>query len=141
MTNGRTDYEIYNRKWPPERWQYVMSEVTREAHTARMQAMREFISWLVEGAATFTGRTIGLLRQWVGAYRAWRTRRAAIRELQGLDNRMLRDMGIARSEIEWLVAGGDQTRAPRGRAAAARKPCVGSGTARKPQPAVRKRAA
>ena len=122
MTNGRTDYDIYNRKWPPERWQYLMPEVTREAHTARTQAMREFIGWLAEGTVTATRRTVGLLRRGADDYRAWRTRRAAVRELQSLDNRMLRDMGIARSEIEWLVAGGEESAAARKRAVATRKP-------------------
>jgi hypothetical protein len=49
--------------------------------------------------------------QW---FRAWLQRRKATRELQGFDNRMLHDLGIARSEIEYLVAGGDpERRVPR----------------------------
>ena len=70
--------------------------------------LRDFGGWLVE-------RPASLLRR----FRAWQTRRQAVRELQRLDNRTLRDMGIARSEIEYLVAGGDaERRAPKTPAAA-----------------------
>src|SRR5581483_1257220 len=126
MANRRTEFDIYNRKWPPDRWQSVMSEVSREAHRTRTQAMRDFVAWVAKGAATLARSAAGLLQQWAGDYRAWQTRRAAVRELQGLDNRMLRDMGIARSEIEWLVAGGEASRAPQRPVAAATKPRAAS---------------
>jgi hypothetical protein len=67
-----------------------------------------------------------------------RERTAAVRELRGLDDRTLRDIGINRSEIEWVVDGEDATRlrdatitANRSRR---RDPTAGAGTASKPQP-------
>jgi uncharacterized protein YjiS (DUF1127 family) len=49
------------------------------------------------------------------SYRDWRETRAAISELHSLDDRMLRDMGLRRSEIESVVSGADHdtSRRPR----------------------------
>jgi hypothetical protein len=48
------------------------------------------------------------------AYRTWQLRRTAEAELRGLDDRLLRDLGISRSEISSLVwsDGHDTTRRP-----------------------------
>jgi uncharacterized protein YjiS (DUF1127 family) len=46
-----------------------------------------------------------LVRSAGRAIAGWRSRRAAIRELMALDDRMLRDIGIARSDIAAMVAG------------------------------------
>ncbi len=43
-----------------------------------------------------------IFRRW----RAWSRRRAAIRELQALDNRTLKDMGLTRGEIIAAADGG-----------------------------------
>ncbi len=62
----------------------------------------------------------------VGAFegfKRWRTRQASIRELAALDDHMLRDIGIHRSEIRSVVEGllkGDAERTVVGRSAAAR---------------------
>jgi uncharacterized protein YjiS (DUF1127 family) len=45
-----------------------------------------------------------LTRLFAAAWR-WRNRRKAIRALSGLDDRMLRDIGLARCEIESAVRG------------------------------------
>ena len=124
---------VDGRKLSPEQWDSLKSETIARAREARSQVLRDFLAWLAQRAGA-------LARQARDAYAARRNRRSAIRELQGLDNRMLRDMGIARSEIEWLVAGGDEA-AAQSRAAPVRKARAAQGTARKPASPVHKRAA
>jgi uncharacterized protein YjiS (DUF1127 family) len=46
----------------------------------------------------------GMLRIWQ-TFRGWRRRRGAIVRLHTLDDRLLKDMGIERSEIESVVCG------------------------------------
>ena len=116
-------------KLPPDQWDRLKFETIARAREARSQVLRDFLRWLAQ-------RPAALARHWSDAYSAWRNRRAAIRELQGLDNRMLRDMGIARSEIEWLVAGGEE-----GARAAFRKTRATQVAIRKPASTAHKRAA
>lgn len=101
------------RRLSAARWDTIKAQAGARAHALRGQMLRDLGRWLVD-------RPLALLRR----FRAWRTRRQAIRELQSLDNRTLRDMGIARSEIEYLVAGGDADRRLRKRAAAKHAPCA-----------------
>ena len=99
------------RRLPSERWDIIKSQVVQRAHALRMQVLREFAGWLAN-------RPMALLHRMQARW----ARHAAVRELQRLDNRTLRDMGIARSEIEYLVAGGDAERRAPKRAAAASVP-------------------
>ena len=102
------------RKLSAERGESIRAQAGARAHALRGQMLRDFGGWIVD-------RPLALLRR----FRAWRTRRQAARELQRLDNRTLRDMGISRSEIEYLVAGGDaERRAPRS-AEVKHAPCAG----------------
>src|SRR5262249_51222918 len=75
---------------------------------------------------------------WWRAYLRRRERNAAVRELHGLDDRMLKDIGINRSEIEWVVDGEDATRLRDATIKANRSrrgdPTAGAGTASRPQP-------
>jgi uncharacterized protein YjiS (DUF1127 family) len=100
---------------PPERWELLK----REAHAARNDAIRQAVIWLA-------GRPFALLRGLVKAYKARRARREAVRQLHNLDNRMLHDLGIGRSEIESVVRDWDPTRLPRGvpRLPKARRRCI-----------------
>jgi uncharacterized protein YjiS (DUF1127 family) len=101
------------RKLPPERGEMVKAAARTRAHSLQASMIRDFGRWLAR-------RPANLLRR----LQAWRMRRAAIRDLQQLDNRMLHDLGIARSEIEYLVSGGDpERRVPRA-PAIKRTPCV-----------------
>lgn len=134
MLQNPTPEPVDGRRLSPGQWDSLKSDTIARAREARSQVLRDFLAWLAQRAGA-------LVRQTSDAYSAWRNRRAAIRELQGLDNRMLRDMGIGRSEIEWLVAGGEEGPAAQSRAVAVRKPRAAQGTARMPAGAVHKRAA
>jgi len=76
------------------------------------------------------------------AYAAWRERRAAVKELAALDDRTLRDLGLTRSEIEYVVGRRDSARWSE-RPAQARNGAARAVTAtnRRPSPAVAKHAA
>ena len=76
------------------------------------------------------------------AYAAWRERRAAVKELAALDDRTLRDLGLTRSEIEYVVGRRDSARWSE-RPAQARNGATRAVTAtnRTPAPSVAKRAA
>ena len=84
------------RDLTPEEWQRERQQILTRAQAARAGAMREL------GSA--------LLHPWqavlavVRAYARWRERREAVRELHALDDRSLRDIGVSRSEIEWVVS-------------------------------------
>jgi uncharacterized protein YjiS (DUF1127 family) len=128
--NSRED----RRELTPERWELIKAETVVRAQELRAQALRDFTVWLAN-------RPAALLLGWAKAVGAWWTQRSAVRELQGLDNRTLRDMGIARSEIEYLVAGGDpERRLPRS-VVAKRVPCAASGAARSRSVTMDRRAA
>jgi uncharacterized protein YjiS (DUF1127 family) len=116
------------RDLTPDEWQRERQQILTRAQAARAGAMREL------GSA--------LLHPWqavlavVRAYARWRERREAVRELHSLDDRSLRDIGVSRSEIEWVVS---SQQAARVRAAvkAARPrqhwPAPDRGTPAKPQ--------
>ena len=84
------------RDLTPDEWQRERQGILTRAQAARAGAMREL------GSA--------LLHPWqavlavVRAYARWRERRQAVRELHSLDDRSLRDIGVSRSEIEWVVS-------------------------------------
>lgn len=54
---------------------------------------------------SFGGRIAGFLARSRAAYAAARERQASIAALHDLDDRMLKDIGLHRSEIEWAVYG------------------------------------
>jgi uncharacterized protein YjiS (DUF1127 family) len=79
----------------------VMQEALRRGKACRAEALRAAYAAI----GTWGRRTVaGLL--------AWRRDRAAARALRRLDDRLLKDIGIARSEIASVVALGktDRTR-------------------------------
>jgi uncharacterized protein YjiS (DUF1127 family) len=124
------DREGGERRLPPERWEIIRSQARERAHELRAQLLREFSGWLVRRSGETLQR-----------FRVWRQRRKATRELQGLDNRMLHDLGIARSEIEYLVAGGDPERRVPRTVMAKRAPCAAHDAARGGDITIERRAA
>jgi len=103
MTGSSLEPEDSGRRLPPERWEIVKAQASERAYALRAQMLRDVGRWIAR-------RSGAILKRFL----LWQRRRRAVRELQRLDNRTLRDMGIARSEIEYLVAGGDpDRRAPR----------------------------
>jgi len=104
---------------PPKERDRLRQQALRRAHLARGRALRHVISSGVRalraaaasallGAAAETAVTTA--RKWWRAYALWRERSRAVRELRALDDRTLRDIGVNRSEIEWVVYGSDATR-------------------------------
>ena|SRR5436190_17244053 len=74
----------------PAQQDRVRAQLVQRAHDLRAQALR------------------GLFERFM----AWRKRRAAVTQLQVLDDRMLKDMGLGRGEIETAVHDGKPDRTP-----------------------------
>jgi uncharacterized protein YjiS (DUF1127 family) len=103
----------------PKQWDRLRRQAVHRAHLARGRALRDLIgggvralraaaaSALLGAAAETAVTTVG---KWWRAYALWRERKRAVRELRALDDRTLRDIGVSRSEIEWVVYGRDETR-------------------------------
>ena len=89
---------VDNRELSPQRWDELKQEVARRARAARTQTMRELFRALAAAS-------VATARRASRAYAIWRERQRAIRELGGLDDYALKDIGLHRSEIESVVYG------------------------------------
>ena len=76
-----------------------------QAHEARGQAMARVGYLTVAAAGRLGGAAIGATRAALGALAAWRDRRAAVREILRLDDRMLQDIGLTRADA-WAAVDG-----------------------------------
>ena len=105
----------------PEQWERTRRQIIAQAEFARAQALGELFAavlyglWTVaRGAAALTravaGAVVTTAGKWWRAYALWLERKAAARELHALDDRTLKDIGVSRSEIEWVVRGPHATR-------------------------------
>jgi uncharacterized protein YjiS (DUF1127 family) len=101
----------------PEQWQRARQQILSRAQAARAQALRDLASSVVHllraalgSGAAVAKAVIAKASKWLRAYALWRERKAAARELHALDDRTLKDMGVSRSEIEWVVRGPHATR-------------------------------
>lgn len=121
-----------------DRWERRKRQIVRRAEAARAQALRGLVGAVLRGLRTAAWAVAATAGKWWRAYALRRERNAAVRELHALDDRTLKDIGINRSEIEWVVDGEDATRLRDATIAANRSrrcdPTAGAGTASRPQP-------
>ena len=125
-----------HRPLTPEQWDRLKRTALRGARENRTQLVRSlFVTILtpVRRAAVRAAAAAGRRRR---AYAAWRERRRAVKELSGLEDRMLKDMGLHRSEIESVVYGSNASRQPEPTVAAVvlHKPCAKQRVAAKGAP-------
>jgi uncharacterized protein YjiS (DUF1127 family) len=113
-------------------------QIIRRAEAARARALRGLLGAILRGLRTATWASFAAAGNWSRAYIRRRERNAAVHELHALDDRTLKDIGINRGEIEWVVYGEDATRLRDATIAANRSrrrdPTAGAGTASRPQP-------
>jgi uncharacterized protein YjiS (DUF1127 family) len=106
-----------DRKLTPQQWEHFK----RRAQDARTQAMRDLSRGVLSSlrdAAAGGWDVIRACGHWGAeaaskgwrAYAARRVRRRAIRELNALDDRSLKDIGVNRSEILSVIYGREWTR-------------------------------
>ena len=111
--HNRIDY----RGLTPDQRQRVMQHVIRRAQAARAQAPHDLGGAGLRTSQAAAGGGAAIIRalakaviaaagKWWRAYNLRRARIAAVRELHALDDRMLRDIGVSRSEIERVVVHG-----------------------------------
>jgi uncharacterized protein YjiS (DUF1127 family) len=125
-----------HRPLTPEQWNLLKRSAVRRARESRAQMVRSLFGALLTSIRTAarSGRALGsravaaARRSW-RSYATWRERRRAVKELGGLEDRMLKDMGLHRSEIESVIYGSDASRRPD--AAVAAFPCRNTQQARK----------
>jgi len=92
-----------HRPLTPDQWQRLERYALWRAQVERGKTLRRAFAGIAAA-----GRAVGrAARRLVGgslsAYVNWRVRRAAVSEISGLDDRVLKDIGVHRSEIESLV--------------------------------------
>ena len=104
------------RSLTPER-QGPRQNLIRRGQAARAQALHDLGDAGMGTLPAAAGGGAAIIRalakavvaaagKWWRAHTIRRIRIAAIRELHALDDRMLRDIGVSRSEIEWVVVRG-----------------------------------
>jgi uncharacterized protein YjiS (DUF1127 family) len=112
---------FYFKSLSSDQWERTRRQIIARAEAARAQALRDLFAAVLYGLRTAAGSAAALTRavggaviatagKWWRAYALRRERRAAARELHALDDRTLKDIGVSRSEIEWVVRGPHATR-------------------------------
>ena len=87
-----------------EQWERRKQQIIRRAEVARAQALRGLVGAVLRELRTAAWTVAATAGKWWRAYALRRERNAAVRELHALDDRSLRDIGVSRSEIEWVVS-------------------------------------
>jgi len=126
---------------PPDEWERAQQRIIGRAQAARARALRELARAVLRPVATLAAAAAATAGKWWRAYALRRERNAAVRELRALDDRTLKDIGISRSEIDWVVDGQDDTRLRDATIAAnrsrGRDPAAGTAATSRPQPSAR----
>ena len=105
------------RSLMPDQQQGPRQNLIRRGQAARSQALHDLDGAVLRALQAAAGGGTAIIRapakavlavagKWWRAYVVRRARNAAVRELHALDDRMLRDIGVSRSEIEWVVVHG-----------------------------------
>ena len=127
----------YNGLAPGE-WDKARARIIHRAEAARAQALRDLAGVVLRPLRSAAWAVAATAGSWWRAYALRRERNAAVRELRALDDRTLKDIGVNRCEIEWVVDGHDDTRLKDATIAANRSrrrdPAAGTGMTSKPQP-------
>ena len=77
-----------SQRWSPEEWDHLKRHVTELAQDARNQAIRDLAGGVLSRSQAAAQDALDAIRKRWSAYRLWRERRAAIRALGALDDRM-----------------------------------------------------
>src|SRR5262249_14556556 len=136
--------DFYYNGLAPGEWDKARARIIRRAEAARAQALRDLAGVVLRPlriaarAAAAPGAAAARAAGWWRASARRGERNAAMRELHALDDRELKDIGITRSEIWWVVGGQDDARLRDATIAATRSrqrdPAAGTGMTSKPQP-------
>ena len=108
----------------PGDWDRLKRRVIERAQDARGQAFRDLAAGVLSRSQAAARGALDAVRKRWRAYRLWRERRAAIRALGALDDRMLKDIGLGRSEIASAIC--DPERLAARALASARRPQRGA---------------
>ena len=137
MCAGNESAFVFN-ELTHEQWERRKQQIIRRAEVARTQALRGLVGAVLGGLGTAAWAVAATAGKWWRAYALRRERNAAVRELHALDDRTLKDIGITRGEIEWVVDGEDATRLRDATIAANRSrrrdPTAGTSTTLRPDP-------
>jgi uncharacterized protein YjiS (DUF1127 family) len=137
MCAGNESAFVFN-ELTHDQWERRRQQIIHRAEAARARALRGLVDAVLRGLRTAAGAVFAVAGNCWRTHLRRRERNAAVRELRALDDRALKDMGINRSEIEWVVDGEDATRLRDATIAANRSrrrdPTAGAGTASRPQP-------
>jgi uncharacterized protein YjiS (DUF1127 family) len=101
---------FYYNSLSPGGWERARQRIIHRAQSARAQALRDLAGAVLRPLRTAARAVAATAGKWWRAYALRRERNAAVLELRALDDRTLKDIGINRSEIEWVVDGQDDTR-------------------------------
>jgi uncharacterized protein YjiS (DUF1127 family) len=85
-------------------------QLVRSLFIAMVGSLRRIAGRARRAARALAHRAAVTARERWRAYAGWRERRAAIKELASLDDRTLKDLGLTRSEIEFVVRGSEPPR-------------------------------
>lgn len=104
MCGNGEDFETVNyRAMTPAEWTAFKNRIMRQAHLDRSQALAALIKRLLRTVGTAAAATGAAAAALWTYYARWRLARSDFAALSALDDCTLKDIGIARSEIDSIV--------------------------------------